>query len=61
MRLRVRVRAGVRVPLDEANEQVLAELPVPLVAREYYNSVGYYLSVGGKVPGFERALTLTRT
>eukprot|EP00966_Prymnesium_polylepis_P078947 1829756-Prymnesium_polylepis.1 len=38
----------------ESNEDLLASLPVPLVAREYYNSVGYYLSVGGEVPGFAR-------
>ena len=38
----------------EANAEALDSLPVPLVAREYYNSVGYYLSVGGRVPGFER-------
>lgn len=38
----------------ESNEEVLDSLPVPEVARDYYNSVGYYLSVGGKVPGFAR-------
>ena len=31
---------------------------VPAVAREYYNSVGYYLSMGGKVAGFERTAPL---
>jgi len=40
--------------IDE-NREALATLPVPLVARDYYNSIGYYLSIGGSVPGFERA------
>ena len=39
----------------ESNAEALASLPVPVVAREYYNSVGYYLSVGGEVPGFSRS------
>ena len=38
----------------ESNEEALDSLPVPLVARDYYNSVGYYLSVGGSVEGFPR-------
>ena len=44
--------------LVEANEEALERLPVPVVAREYYNSVGYYLSMGGKVAGFERTAPL---
>lgn len=39
----------------ESNDEVLKTLPVPVVAREYYNSVGYYLSIGGEVPGFKRS------
>lgn len=42
----------------ESNAALLEQLPVPLVARKYYNSVGYYLSVGGKVDGFERTAPL---
>jgi ubiquinol oxidase len=38
----------------ESNRQLLAALPAPKVARDYYNSIGYYLSVGGMVPGFAR-------
>jgi len=36
----------------EENSEILSSLPVPAIARDYYNSVDYYLSVGGNVPGF---------
>jgi ubiquinol oxidase len=38
----------------DANRDILESLPVPRVARDYYNSIGYYLSVGGSVPSFAR-------